>query len=875
MVDKQMNIYDVARQIIESGEYTVAESFSLPPKLPSFEPIPQYLRNTAVGAYLEQAVASNAGLWSHQAQALEQLGRGSDVVVATGTASGKSLIFQSYAFYKLLTRDGSRVLVFYPLKALAADQIVGWKRMARDLGLSESIVGRIDGSVNTRDREMILRNSRIVIMTPDVCHAWMMSRLSLPIIKEFLKNLSLLVLDEAHTLEGVFGSSVAFLFRRLISARRELLKGRGPDTALHYVAATATISNPKLLLLKLTASEPELVDTDGAPHSEIMCAHIVAPEGEELGLAKSLQRKFLTDSNAGGFITFIDSRMSVEWLAQSSQSELSGLLGDDAVMPYRAGYSNEDRERIEKQLQSGKLRGVVTTSALELGINLPHLVAGINLGVPATRKAYRQRLGRVGRSSPGAFFIIGASDVFRRFGTTFREYHEMSVEESYLYLDNRFMQFAHARCLVDELEALGAKEALPAPKMWPTGFGGAFEAAKPGGRRATEFDAIAQLGGDIPQRGYPLRNVGEVSFRITQGEHADAFGEAGEGQALRECYPGATYLHLARAYEVVAWNTSGYSPYIKVRPTSPNRRTRPKMTTWVNASITPTELIEMHLLKGDSGFLAECQMQVTERVDGYIDHRTGDYYAYQELRQRNPNMRPRMRNFRTSGVVFCMTKPWFRKGKLKQVLADRLTEIFCREYSIIPHDVGSAATNISVRTVEGGGLRGDCIVVYDEVYGSLRLTEKLFLQFLQMLSRLEAAVEETRSIDGDTELQSAVRAIQAEISSWSPSAIEALSGTVQGAGPIHIQVFQPGSRVCIREAGAIASDVEIVQPAIMEGVLMYQVSAKPRFDSVSPVRRWVRADLLEPSADAGAWDYGWWNKETQQFEEPSEPAEAV
>ena len=278
-------------------------------------------------------------------------------------------------------------------------------------------------------------------------------------------------------------------------------------------------------------------DSDGAPRYERIVAHIAAPEGDELSIARELQGRLLADGTEGGFITFVDSRKGVETLAMATEQDVSPLLGSTAVVSYRAGFDPEDRRRIEDQLRTGVRRGVVSTSALELGIDFQTLRAGLNAGVPPTRKQYRQRLGRVGRNGPGAFVVIGPPDAFRRYGTSFEEYHGMSVEPSYLYLDNRFMQFAHGRCLADERDALAAPASLPAHVRWPVGFGEIYRAARPGGNRAPEFDGIAELGGDTPHRGYPLRNVGEISFDIKFNENSDRIGDISQSQALRECYP--------------------------------------------------------------------------------------------------------------------------------------------------------------------------------------------------------------------------------------------------------------------------------------------------------------------------------------------------
>ena len=860
-------MYEIIKDLLQGTEFSIVESFQTSGRGARYAEIPSFLFDSPVGAYLAQwsreVNGGEPGLWSHQVEALSGLGRGENVVISTGTASGKSLVFQALAMHKVLLDPSARVVVFYPLLALVADQLRGWRRMAHAVNLDESVIGQIDGTVDVRARDDILARSRVIVMTPDVCHAWLMSRLATPVVKNFVGALSTIVMDEAHTLEGVFGSNFAFLMRRLTAARNQLV-GTGPETApLQLVAATATISNPEEHMRKLTGADFRVVDhdADGAPHHDRLIAHIACPEGEEIQLATTLQERVLSSGTDGGFITFMDSRKGVETLAMASQPNIEELAKDPTVVPYRAGFTSQDRQKIEGQLRRGQLRGVISTSALELGIDLPHLRVGFNLGVPATRKSYRQRLGRVGRNGPGAFVVIASPNAFRRYGTTFREYHDMSVEPSYLYLDNRFVQFAHGRCLADERDALAAPVALPARVQWPGGFREIYDAARPGGSRPPEFDAVAQLGGDTPQRGYPLRNVGELNYQIKIHEDADNIGNVNQSQALRECYPGATYLHNSRAYEVLAWRSNAFNPFIRVKNTSPMRYTRPRISTWINTGLTATDVIEGHILEGESGFLAECQMLITERVEGYIDAQ-GRFHSYQELRQHNPNMIARQRNFRTSGVVLCIDQEWFKS--VKSTFVDRLVEVFVHEHSVQSYDIGSAATNISIRGLDGQRLHGGCVAVFDQTYGSLRLTEKLYLEFSLILERLSAAADSETDQDLNI-LGPVIELLKAEFANFTRGVLDSRSAQDSPTG--YEQVFTEGSRVCYREKGAIATDVEIIQPTMMDGVLMYQVKVPVRIGQAS-MRRWLMASAVEPSGESDAWEYGWWNRETEIYEDP-------
>ena len=854
-VREESNVFDIAHNLLASNDFTVVEHFDLPERPARHAPIPRFLLDSRVGYHLNRTLKAN-GLWLHQAEALDALGRGQNVVVSTGTASGKSLIFRALAFHKTLLAANSRTLIFYPQKALAADQMRGWRQMAHDLDLPESIVGRIDGSVPVQEREAILNAARILVMTPDVCHAWLMFRLARPKVREFVRSLSILVMDEAHTLEGVFGSNFAFLIRRLMAARAHLIEDA--QEPLQMVAATATISDPSNHMALLTGKPFMAIDhdQDGSPKHVQTVAHIGCPIGEETHVSRELHARLLQSQQEGAFITFLDSRRGVETLALAS-GNTEGGLDNAAVLPYRAGYDAVDRERIEKRLQAGGLKGVISTSALELGIDLPHLKAGINVGVPATRKSYRQRLGRVGRNGPGVFLIVAPPRAFSGFGTSFREYHDMSVEPSYLYLDNRFMQFAHGRCLATEQESLNAPSRTPKSIDWPKGFNDLLTSARPGGSRPTEFDAIASLGGDDPHHGYPLRNVGELNYKVKVHKDADGIGDLNQIQALREAYPGGTYLHLASAYEVKGWYTSAFDADIRVAKTSPQRRTTPRITTWVNVG-TDGAVQDGNLLKGDQGFLAETQMQITQRVEGYVDGRSGKFHDYKELQKLNPNLRAQSRNFRTTGVVLCLDHDWFKTTDAKRSFAAKLREVFVREYSVASQDVGAAWSNISV----GGGIAGGRVVVFDETYGSLRLTERLFEEFDHLLDRVVVAAR----ADEDQQLEKLAGDVKDEFRTFTG---DTLQQELRNAPTGYMQVFEPGSTVCYRKAGAMAVDVEILQPTVMDGELMYQVKVQQKLGQ-SPSKRWVASSTVEPSAKTDDWSYGWWNLETQEYEEPTD-----
>lgn len=215
-----------------------------PDDLPMASPTMKYLRSMP------------EGIFRHQKEALSQFLQGEDVCLTTGTASGKSLVFYAAGIETLVRDQRTKVIAIYPLKALAKEQEERWKAALEAAGLPP-VVGRIDGSVQVTERESILRSNRVVLFTPDVIHAWLLSSLGSKAVREFLAGLGLVVLDEVHTYTGVVGSNVAFVLRRLLHAANEL----GSGATLRCIGASATVANPEEHLRQLFSRSFRVIDS--------------------------------------------------------------------------------------------------------------------------------------------------------------------------------------------------------------------------------------------------------------------------------------------------------------------------------------------------------------------------------------------------------------------------------------------------------------------------------------------------------------------------------------------------------------------------------------------------------------------------------------
>ena len=657
---------EITKLVSELG-LSIYDSVDVPPRPETLSEIPPPIIKGPAFSTLIKAIGRDR-LWTHQAEAIRDLCAGSNVVISTGTASGKSLVFQIYALHRLLSDPDSRVLVFYPLRALANDQLISWKHLMTLAGLPPQTVSTIYGGISMQEREDIIEHSKIVLMTPDVCQAWLMPRLGEPLVNNFIASLNILIIDEAHVYESVFGSNAAYLIRRLVAAKQRLPANGGP---LQIVAATATIDNPGEHLKNLTGSEFNVVEesSNGAPRTGLSVLHVEGPEGTGQG-EETLQHllrglRGLTERHP--FLAFVDSRMGVERIARAVDSE--------RVRPYRSGYESADRMAIERSMRDGTLDGVVSTSALELGIDIPNMDIGVNLGVPQSRKSFRQRLGRIGRASPGVFIMLAPRNGLTKFGEGLQDYYNGSIEPSYLYLGNRFVQFAHARCLADELEALGGKpDQVPSTIDWPTGFADVLKSARTGYPR--EFDPMAQIGADSPHHNYPLRQLGETNVEIVQGPAAfqTELGDMAYHQAIREAYPGATYLHMGRAYTVDRWSQGFNKLSIHVSEKPRSLPTRPLLRKSITIDLSQGGIMSGRIMRGPTGLVAEAQVQVNESVEGYT--LVGNQRLYREERTRNPNMRRKQRDFRTTGIVIQIDEDWFADREVRMQIADGLRDLY-------------------------------------------------------------------------------------------------------------------------------------------------------------------------------------------------------
>ncbi|MFF0575222.1 DEAD/DEAH box helicase [Streptosporangium saharense] len=372
---------------------------------------PDWVEERLVTRWANQGIP---GLWPHQAEAADLVRHGQNVIIATGTASGKSLAYLVPALTSVL--DGGTILYLTPTKALAADQL----RALRDLDLPELRAAAYDGDTPYEERLWVRKHANYVLTNPDMLHRSLLPRHAQ--WASFWRRLRMVVVDECHGYRGVFGSHVAQILRRL----RRVCARHGSRPV--FLLSSATASEPGAFAERLTGLQAAEVTVDGSPRGATTFALWEPPLTELRGERGAPLRRpatlesadLLADLVAADVRTlaFVRSRRAAESVALTARARLQDLVFGagapadlpDKVSAYRAGYLAEDRRSLEKAFRSGELAGLATTNALELGVDVSGLDAVLIAGWPGTRASLWQQAGRAGRAGRDALAVLIARD---------------------------------------------------------------------------------------------------------------------------------------------------------------------------------------------------------------------------------------------------------------------------------------------------------------------------------------------------------------------------------------------------------------------------------------------------------------------------------
>ncbi|MGH2659720.1 MAG: DEAD/DEAH box helicase [Actinomycetota bacterium] len=520
-----------------AGDESLAHVRELPARPTVVGPFPKDLPDVLVDRL---ALLGVEGLYRHQREALEAVRSGRNVVIATGTASGKTLVY-NLAFAAGALADPKRTALYlFPTKALARDQL----RQVRDLKLPQVKAAVYDGDTPRAERPLIRRNANLVMSNPDMLHASILP--DHPRWADFFLRLSLVVVDEAHVARGVFGSHVAMVLRRL----RRLVAHYGGDP--RFVLASATVGNPAELAERLVGMPFDAVTDDASPSGEKLFALWNPPVLDEESGAR---RSALTDASmlmarlaedGVRSIGFARSRRAAELLAEFARRELPGGL-KARVKSYRAGYLAAERRELERQLSNDELVAVASTSALEVGIDIGSLDAAILVGYPGTRASMWQQAGRAGRREEGSLAVLVAQDdpLDQYLVTHPADLFDKPPEAAVIDPSNPFILEPHLSCAAREYPLSHEELAFFGPEAVH-----AVERLEERGGLVRRRGLIHNKGRESPHRAVDIRSASGHLFSIVIEETGELLGTVDESRAYYHVHPGAVYLHQGEQFEV-------------------------------------------------------------------------------------------------------------------------------------------------------------------------------------------------------------------------------------------------------------------------------------------------------------------------------------
>ena len=672
-------------------------------------------------------------LYAHQNEALGEAGQG-NVMVTSGTASGKSLSFNLPVLERLAIDPKARALYLYPTKALAQDQA----RKLSAISLPYLRHAIYDGDTPREDRPGLRRRSNLILTNPDMLNMGV-----LPHHKgwgDFLANLEWVVVDEAHTYRGVFGSHVANVLRRL---RRVCRLYRAEP---RFLLASATIANPGELAERLVGEPVSVVDSDGAPRAGRRIVIWNPPLLEERTQSRrsplSEGAELLADLVSEGMrtICFLRSRKGIELIQRFARMRLEERgQGDLAarIAPYRAGYTPQQRREIEARLSAGELLGVVATDALELGIDIGELDASICVTFPGTVASLRQMWGRAGRRTEGLAVYIAGDDALDQFFCRHpAEFLERPVEAA--ILDHRNERILTAHVLAAAYEApLGGGGSQPGgadDEILGEGWRErADELVGAGGLRRSADHRYLPRGPGFPAGEISLRSASLDSVAVVDATSGEMLGTVEAERAFSTVHPGAIYLHLGRSYEVRELDVDGRRAIVE--PFDGDWYTQPKKETMVYIETLGEGAKPVHpgvdLYFGD--------VAVTEQVIAYQRKRLSDHEVIDLTALNLPEQ-----NFPTQALWYSLPDELAGPAALPPEI--QLGALHAAEHSqiaVLPllamcdrWDIGGLSTNVHLQTGR------PTIFIYDGHPGGVGIARRGFDEFPRLVADAVRLVSE-------------------------------------------------------------------------------------------------------------------------------------
>ena len=530
----------------------------IPPAEARYAPWPEGLDSRIIPALERHGVRQ---LYTHQAAAYEKAAAARDFVVVTPTASGKTLCYNLPVLDAILKDPDARALYLFPTKALSSDQVSELYELITEIG-ADIKTFTYDGDTPGNARKAVRQAGHVVVTNPDMLHSGILPHHTKWV--KLFENLKYIVIDEIHTYRGIFGSNLSNVLRRLV--RLCAFYGSRPS----FILCSATIENPKELAETLTGREVDLIADNGAPRGEKHVIFYNPPVvNRQLGIRKSVlgeTRRLSSMLVRSGISTIVfgRSRLQVEVLTRQLKELVSDSVGNSGlVRGYRSGYLPTERREIERGLRSGQVRAVVSTNALELGIDIGSLEACVLCGYPGTIASTWQQSGRAGRrNGVSATFFVASSAPIDQFIVSHPAYFfSKNAENALLNPDNLYILLNHFKCAAYEL-----------PFRDGENFGNAEGSAEMLSY-LEEMNIVRHVGNtwhwsaeDFPASEISLRTAMTENFvimDITDTGHPRLVGEMDRFTVPMLLHENAIYMHEGQTYQVDKLDFDGCKAYIK------------------------------------------------------------------------------------------------------------------------------------------------------------------------------------------------------------------------------------------------------------------------------------------------------------------------
>lgn len=535
---------------------------TIPKRGGKYEDFPSGLSKGLCG-YLSQKGITK--LYCHQADMFEKAMEGHNIVITTSTASGKTLSFLLPVIQEILSNPLARAIFIYPTKALASDQYRAILPYLEYFGENRISAGVYDGDTTVNERSRIRKNANIILTNPEMINSAFLPNHSKFGFDFIFSNLKYVVIDELHTYRGAFGSHVANVFRRFQRVCRYY------NSSPKYLCSSATIANPLELAEEICGQKFIQINKDGSPAAErkyvlVQPPKIMGADKKYYGQVQitTVASDLIPDlvENDNNFIAFAKSRRNVEVVLKESRDKLEsesffGAALTDKISGYRGGYTPLERKEIENNMITGALKGLVSTNALELGIDIGKIDTTVLVGYPGTRASFWQQTGRAGRSGVQCtnYLILDNLPFDQYIGINPNWLFEGGSENAVIDKNNLLIELAHIRAAAAEIPLT-----LDDISLFPD-LGETIPVLIRANELTSQSGKFAWCGDSFPAGDFSLRNIDKSRYKLINKENNKEITEMDEMQAFREIHSGAIYMHDGVQYQVINLDLESKTAY--------------------------------------------------------------------------------------------------------------------------------------------------------------------------------------------------------------------------------------------------------------------------------------------------------------------------